>query len=1627
MRTLFLTLITLVAITVAATSAGSLVQIPETGGQPTTVTELLTETTLLQNAEQSRADAAGAVAAHGRFLPNQSRDAVHGVQYIAPLHNGVTFVTRDALTYTLAGHGAQEHTGWTIREQLVGASPFQVAPDKTTAAPMSFFIGSDPAAWQNNVPSYTALALGTVYDGIRLNLHATRNSVEKVFVVEPGASPNVIALRMDGATGLRVATTGELEIGTGIGTLTMSQPVAYQEANGERTPVPVAYTLEGTTYGFTVGAYDPARPLVIDPTFSSTYVGGQGQDYLYDVTTDSSGNVYVTGQSNLFATTDIPYPTTTGAYTTTLQGGYDVVVSKFDPALSTLLASTFIGGKYNKGLMYEGGPDESGYAITLDTAGNIYVAGDCFSIDFPTTPGAYDTTADGAPFSHTDGFVAKFDPTLSTLLASTRVGGDGYDGLNALAIGPTGEIYGAGTFASSIDTFQQPVPTTGYQLTPAGGNEGMVVRFSADLTTLTGLTLLGGQGSDILRDMILDSSGNVFVTGETRSTDFPTTPGAYDPVTDGNSNDAYVAKFNPDLTTLMASTILGGTGDDDHARGLALGPSDSVYVTGAAMASDFPTTTGAYDPTQNGGGGHWTGNPDLAGDVFVSRLSNDLTTLMASTFVGTNYAELARDIVYDSKTNSVFVVGQTDGNYLTTVGAYYETVQGNGDSFISRLDSNLTRLLASTYYGGTTGYDLIEAVTLEPSGNVVVTGHTNSADFPTTEGAFDTTYNTSTIEAFLARIPPSLGPGGLVISMPSTRTAPPGQHVTILVRYRNTMETAVENAVVVVDIPPGLSYLSSTGGGSYYPGGSCGGQVFWKLGTVTALTGDDLSLTLDIPWGMAEGIGNIHARIAASNLTSPLFDVQPYLDYTPLTETSRWLSSSEITTLLATSPVKEVYEQAQAWGYHFFGTATATTRSDGETLTQLFLVGENGALATLNTDSTVAFVEVFYHDTYTIFDQNGGYTWDRSQGTFLPWGAWASDIAFLATMRDGSGAIPALTGLREARCQFNCTLNSIPETAAGMLIDLYDSYSYFKDCKVCAQSYRAGTPDYDACAKCTATTAENTGKRIEKLAKKVPGLGTAIGWGITVKNCVKDCVNNPDKHICTGPKVECCGTIVGWLGGFDSVCTTECNRTVGIYEPVSRATYCAYGDSCVNGVCGPGCKSSSCKTTRLNVRVARDPNMKSSDVDGRVLPGQQLTYTIDYENVGSGTAEAVYILDMLDQDLDETTLQLGNGGTYSADSRTVSWDIGTLLGGQKGQVSFSVNVRQGLADGTEVVNVATVYFPSAFEETPTNPVVHVVNAVVATPQTLETTEGTPLAITLGGQDAAGGAISTAIALEPGYGTLTGTPPTVIYTPMDGFIGQDRFFFTASNTVGSSDTAEVTINVIAEPGSIVPPQVESTFPAANATGVRVGAVQATFTEPVDATSITTETFSLAGVTGYVTYDELARTATFHPDAALTPSTVFVATLGTGIRDKNGNALSAPYSWQFTTAGAANIAVALPGLATELHFSEATTETTRLVSVSSIGTDAVSIGTIVLSGTHAMNFSIIADTCSNISLVPQNSCSFEVVFNPQQSGELSAALSIPSSDSDTPTIDVPLFASSGGGNGEMLRVYLPLIKR
>ena len=450
-----------------------------------------------------------------------------------------------------------------------------------------------------------------------------------------------------------------------------------QSANFPTTTGVYDTTHNGPTtngYDVFVSRLDPSKSGAAQLVYS-TFLGGSGNDLVVALDVDDSGVITLGGE-----TRSTNFPTTAGAYDTTHNSAADAFVARLDPRKSgsaQLVYSTFLGAS----------GAEVVRALAVDQGGVVTMTGFTDSTTFPTTSGAYDTTHNG----RFDTFIGRLDPSKAgsaQLVYATLLGGSRNDLAKALAVDANGVV----TVAGETSSANLPTTAGAYDRTlalgPRSRTDGFVSQLDPSKTGSAQLvysTFLGGSEPESLWGLTLEQSGVVTVIGESRSDNFFGTPGAF--ATRRNltffTTDAIVCRLDPSKTgaaQLLYMTFLGGPGFD---RGFAVhAESSGILTVVGECGSGFPTTSGAFDTTHNGGF-----------DCFVSRLDLKKTgsaQLVYSTYLGSDRGDHGRDLAVDGS-GTAFVAGSARALFPTTSGAYNTTHNGGfSDGFVSRLDMGVT-------------------------------------------------------------------------------------------------------------------------------------------------------------------------------------------------------------------------------------------------------------------------------------------------------------------------------------------------------------------------------------------------------------------------------------------------------------------------------------------------------------------------------------------------------------------------------------------------------------------------------------------------------------------------------------------------------------------------------------------------------------------------------------------------------------------------------------------------------------------------------------------------------------------------------------------------------------------------
>ncbi len=663
--------------------------------------------------------------------------------------------------------GSKSGAGARVRTRFIKSNPKStLAPSERLSGATNYLRGQDSSRWLIDVPAFARVSYRSVWPGIDLVFYGKNRQLEYDFVLQPGADPSRIQFQLEGADRTRLNKAGDLVIATSAGEIRWLEPVVYQDNGGVRTEIHGSYKMIGRNrVGFAVARYDRTRPLVIDPVLSySTYIGGAVNDSSRSIAVDSIGNVYIAG-----ATTSRNLPVT-GSSIQTGYGGEsgdffsgDAFVAKLNASGSSLIYLTYLGGS----------ADDAGLALALDANNNAYVTGFTNSPDFPTTAGASRTTFQGKGGNQLqpggDAFVTKLNAQGTALTYSSYLGGSQDEWGVAIAVDSTGSAYVAGITLSTNFPVSQGALQTNFRggggmplLDPRtslfNGGDGFVAKMNPAGSALTWATYLGGAKDDIPTTIALDSTNNVFVAGSTLSSDFPTTTGAYQTTHAGEADDnfqpgfklgdGFVSKISAAGTTLIYSTLLGGS-RDDGVFSIAVDKTGAVYATGTTSSLNFPVSSTAIQKTYKG-----PANPTSTslqstffyGDAFVAKLNPAGSNLVYSTYLGGSGDDAGWGIRVDDA-GFVYIAGQsnstdfpvTDTALQKTFGGAGGQSQPIGDGILVKLSPAGDSLLYSSYIGGAKD-DTAAGIAIDATGNVYLTGAALSTNFPISASAAQKTF-----------------------------------------------------------------------------------------------------------------------------------------------------------------------------------------------------------------------------------------------------------------------------------------------------------------------------------------------------------------------------------------------------------------------------------------------------------------------------------------------------------------------------------------------------------------------------------------------------------------------------------------------------------------------------------------------------------------------------------------------------------------------------------------------------------------------------------------------------------------------------------------------------------------------
>lgn len=558
----------------------------------------------------------------------------------------------------------------------------RIVPDKALSSYNNYILGNDPSKWASECRIYQGVTIEGLYPGVDMRYYTQNGFLKYDLIVKPGADISRIAMKYEGADKLEVKNK-ELVISTSVGLNKELEPFTYQYVNGARNRVNAKFVLKGDEVRFDIRNYDRNKTLVIDPTrIFCSFSGSTASNWGFTATYDAGGFFY--GGGIAFNT---GFPVSPGAFDVTWGGGTgnqptDMAIIKLSPNGANRVFATYIGGDGN----------DQPHSLIVDAAGNLVLAGRSNSANYPVTGGNNGIIGTGGGY---DIVVTKLNAAGSGLIGSKRVGGTGEDGVNISS-------------TRALNLLQQ------------------------------------NYGDDGRSEVILDGAGFIYVASMTRSMgaadpadNFPASAGVFQPVGGGGNQDGVVIKFDANINNLQFASYLGGS-DVDACYVLALGPGGNIYVGGGtrSIESSFPgNKAGTIHPT-------FQGNID----GFVAVISNDGSTILRSTYLGTSAIDQVYGIQFDNM-GFPYVMGQTGGNWPITPNVGYSVA--GAPQFIAKLEPDLSAFVYSTRFGKSSSTPNISPIAflVDNCENVYVSGWGGQVGFggfqssgtinmPTTPDAF---------------------------------------------------------------------------------------------------------------------------------------------------------------------------------------------------------------------------------------------------------------------------------------------------------------------------------------------------------------------------------------------------------------------------------------------------------------------------------------------------------------------------------------------------------------------------------------------------------------------------------------------------------------------------------------------------------------------------------------------------------------------------------------------------------------------------------------------------------------------------------------------------------------------------
>lgn len=676
----------------------------------------------------------------------------------------------------------------------------------------NYLIGQDQTKWQKEINNFSKVTYKELYKGIDAVFYGNKKHLEYDLIVAPNVDPDLIKLKFEGLKQTpTVNKEGDLLLEIAGGIINQHKPFIYQEIAGNKIPVSGSYKIiQSNLVGFTLGEYDKTQALVIDPEISySSYLGGSLTDQANSIAIDTAGNAYIVG-----STSSINFPTSSALQRNFGGGPFDVFVAKFNPTATSLIYATYFGGSSL----------DEGFDIAVDSAGSAYITGQTLSTNFPNQ-NAIQSTKGGGVF---DAFITKLNPAGNNLIYSSYLGGNDDDQAFSLALNKEGNAFIAGTTSSRNFPGAQSTSLSGV-------SDGFITQINAQGNQIVYSRYLGGNDEEDCSAIIVDTSNNAYVIGDTFSANFPIQSAFQSSFSGGQ--DTFLAKLNPN-GSILYSTYFGGS-NNDAGVDVAIDSDNNAYLVGTTNSTNILTKSSFQ---RNLAGGT---------DVFLAKIDPTGSNLIYSTYLGGKADDTASAIGLDPLGN-VYLTGSSFSTDFPVTKALQDKNKGTNDIFVSVLDPSASNFIYSTYLGGKT-QDVALAMVVDKEGSVYLTGSSSSTDFPTTN-AFQRLSGGNS-DAFITKItndisaPPS--PDFSLAISPNTQTLSAGNSTSFTINSR---------AINGFDQPITLMASSS-------PQNSA---LTTSFSTNTVMPGNNTTLTVSAGSNISSGIFTINIMAVSGQITRTL-------------------------------------------------------------------------------------------------------------------------------------------------------------------------------------------------------------------------------------------------------------------------------------------------------------------------------------------------------------------------------------------------------------------------------------------------------------------------------------------------------------------------------------------------------------------------------------------------------------------------------------------------------------------------------------------------------------------------------------------------------------------------------------